>query len=315
MLYRTVFTAFLLILFAALSLPKYENFMVTISSGYREAIAERLENKPYGLEYVTRPHGRMLYDRFPKLMCHINRFYDSRLVDSSDLLTIRHCIEIDNGTKTLQENMDRFKSGQYAFYTRKIEMRTSKMSAVYDQVIKTLEDIYDQNDVLQGPVLLFLFQAPYYRDKGGNVISLTNENVLSYNQQSHIILNRDLNAGVPAFENQMLAYLLLPMHNGDGVQKTIADPKNYLKNCLSWLRDKKSESKVCKMFCLDDSSTFCGCLNTSPSNGAAYESKCTTSTTPAAIRDYGMLYRINENNPSVSHLFTDKYISDLDLDA
>ena len=316
MLYRTVFTVFLLVLFVALSFPKYENFMVTVSRDYRDAVMQRLSAKPYGLEYVTRPHGRMFYDRFPRLMCHINRFYDSRLVDGNDLLTIRHCIEIDNKNQTLQQNMERFSAGAYAFYTRKIEMRASKMRDVYKQVIQTLKDIRDQNDALQGPVFLFLFQAPYYRDKDGNVISVTNENIHSYNYQSHIILNQSLQSGLPVFENQMVAYLLLPMHNVNGVQKTsIADPKKYLKDCLSWLRDKKSESKVCKMFCLDDSSTFCGCINTSPANGAAYESKCTTSDTPPAVRDYGMLYRINENSPSVSSLFTDTYISDLDLDA
>jgi hypothetical protein len=291
-----------------------------MSSDSKKVLAEQMKRKPYGLEYITIPHGRMMYDLFPNRICHMNRFYDPMLIDGSDLLTIRHCLEIDNKGKSLQDNMDTFSGGKYAFYTKSIALHTSKMQDVYHAIVESLTHFKTtvcKDKEVQGPALLLLFQAPYYRDKGGDVINITNTNVASYNYQPHIALNQNVTReGIPDMKNNILAYILLPMHDVDGNKKNITDPSSYLASCLSWLRSKKSTSKVCKMFCLDDSSTFCGCINTAatPSISNSYDSVCSTTDTPPNMRDFGMVYRINENNPSVSGLFSSTYINDLDLD-
>lgn len=321
-LYYSFIVVFTAILAAALALPKYEHFAATFSQGYKNALMRQMATKPYGLEYTTNPHGRMIYDLFPNRMCQINRFYDSMLIDGADLLTTRHCLEIDNQGRTLQENMDAFSTGQYAFYVKKIEMQTSKMRDVYKSIVLFLKDFKETispDRQLQGPALLLLFQAPYYRDTASNLINVTENNVESYNYQPHILLNKPLtDTGLPTFENKIVAYVLLPMHDVHGYLKNIpaTNVSSYLASCLSWLRTNKSKSKMCKMICLDDSSTFCGCINTSatPSKTIPYQSVCATTDTPPKIRDFGMLYRINENSPYVGNLFTNTFIPDLDLE-
>lgn len=318
--YRIYVVTFLLIVIAALVLPKYEH-MSTMTE-YRRKIKSNLALVPDGLEFVSRPHGRMLYDYFPKRICHVNRFYDNMLVDQADLLTIRHCLEIDNQGRTLQANMERFATGGNAFYTKKIEIQTGKMADVYGKIQEDLKDFSELTSVggkIQGPVLLLLFQAPYYRDSDSNVVTVTDANVYSYNYQPHIILNRNVgSSGIPEFQNYILAYLLFPMHTTTGAVKNISNIPSYLSSCLAWLRSKKSESPTCKVRCLDDSSTFCGCLNTTGSSPEPYVGKCAKvpafgGDTPL-FHDYGMVYRINERS-QVGSLFTSTYINDLDLDS
>lgn len=265
---------------------------------------------------------RSVFDSDPSRMCQLSKSFQTSFADDTDVMFLRSCVMMRDTDEDMYPRMEKMLKSSVKYFVQPFEFRTKHFNDVRNRIKEELGLFGNQvGGTIQGPVFALVFQAPYYRDfdSANQTIHIQPYNIHEYQFRPYLLHGRDEKDEKKNFVgNLMIVYMIYPMYT-QAKQKMVVDPagvEKYVAGCLNWfLKQSSLTETVCKMRCPSDSMSFCGCMNTRESKGAPYTSVCLgpkdkDDFQKSTFVNYGILYRINEQNAMLKQHFSSTYIHD-----
>jgi PBP1b-binding outer membrane lipoprotein LpoB len=306
-------------------------FMILIGMNLQIAPKEHFAAAPAPTTSTTIQDGSIqsmdLYLNNKSLMCDTMYYAGSMLSDAKSLLHPRWCLRW-NPTQSAQMDAHDYLNTLATelestnMYVESFSIDSDDMEPVFVAIQKKLFYFAVNRETpksIQGPVFIVMGQAPYYTDIYGDVIH-------------HQPFQRDAYGMNPTLPQQappqgglrLYIHIVFPMYDKNkkaiDVSASAFDFKNHYKSKMVPLKALKIDDAMCRIKCLNSSGLLCGCVN----QNAPYKSRCmaddpsitASSVTPQnknVFADHSMLYRINENSPRVSPIFSKTYYEDIKI--
>ena len=234
------------------------------------------------------------------------RQYEDLMGDKDYSLLMQRCYQFPN--KNL-ENINNDSSVVLGgSLMRKFNMFTVDFNEVVQRITRDVDEFKQaSNGKVYGPVYALIFQAPYYRNSAGGVLSIQSFNVDGM-QYAPRYDERDPGSKQPVFYFVMVIY---DRYNTNRTLKAHTDIACFKNNGIPEM-DKKYFSKELQCYIKgvgssDGINKFVGCASTngSTAGAAGYAAKCLgpASATAASSTDpkntessYGILYMVNSSS-------------------
>lgn len=242
---------------------------------------------------------------------YLKSTYGNKITNlEGDLLIMSRCLKYKLNTEP-----DKFKSyldtemNRLIFPYQSVSFSIGSYTDIETKVLEQLKIFYTKNklEILNGPIYVLLFQAPYLRLITENCktepISVQFNYHKNYNNTGHFIDGNQDCSSLPSDVNRntthVLMYVLYPTYNKKGkfVYKNWSNIKCNMQTILKQFHYDPSCFIKCK-----DSDKACGCLN----SDKPYKSRCLgdngSNQFDNNLYNHGILYLINsEKASSLTH--------------
>lgn len=230
--------------------------------------------------------------------------------DRDDLLNILSCIRLSpENLQSFEETvkMSQLRSlkcdgKQIDYYAEMLGKYAAGLIEVQNDIVGCIKRLADRTKArVVGPVYALIFQAPYYRDAQGRLISNQNFNIAEY---EYAPVNYQLSSVDRVRKLYYKVFILFPMHGANGFSvkgRTAAHATCVLK----WLFARTSNDPLCSIQAMGQPNKVAGCLthnykgNSSSvrdppdTENSNYTSVCLNSDKESDPTNYGILYQVN----------------------
>jgi len=177
------------------------------------------------------------------------------------------------------------------------ELYTFSINHILEEIVIDVNKMIDKfptDDRIYGPVYVIIYQAPFLRLNGQEIIARP-DSIYSLSAS----YDNNLNKNIGTKKSFIKLHIVYPNYFMDKqeIQKYPDDTGfKYFKNYM--IKDANiSREKNCFLNCIGTSLYSCGCLNHSDTNVPnGYKSTCSTNIEGTEIYDFGMIYQLNSMN-------------------
>ena len=234
--------------------------------------------------------------------------------DRSDELIMKRCYQIPTTIDYIiaQANRTRYRGAR-----RTLTEITSNFTDVINKITLDIQTVHDTlvNGLIHGPIYVFVYQVPYYKNKEGQDISLQSFNVSSYNFQPSFD-ERNINGQQPIYYYVQIYYSRYDsdwkLTQGDVFKKSIMNEYDNL---------YASFEPQCYMVAAGTTTgptKYAGCASSTASTNGMNTATCLgpqfgnsllqqdKEDKKNTVSTYGILYTINMNAPTIKKFLFNK---------
>lgn len=271
---------------------------------------------------LARMPGADMAEMAPSAFCDYQTLFEMSGADHRGPLLYRSCMGLADPARNFEKRMDSYIK-TLGYLVSKQTLQTNDTKDVIQRMHAALETIRTangQHHKLQGPIYAMVLQAPYYRDERtgipGNHSNITVQpfNVMEYKYSASVILKNLVegssihNMDAPEPGIFFLVYLLCPMYDPSNRFRILSKEARAqgIRDCLLPFLQNTTNEKMCKIKCAKNDLLRCGCLNrTKPYDAKCLGPKGKGDRQKKDFTTYGIIYRINERDASMSDMFDD----------